>query len=374
MLKVLEMLDREAPSGNPIFLFDVDTEKLLGGNEVANDLFATKHNEFNLEKSFGSGLPLESLVRTMTLRLDNAEVATIKNIDAVTKNNENRYCNTDFTFLTAQRKGILMTVKFKKDFRDFLIKTLLAKKKRPAFLLAFEDELIIRTVNDIFCENFSCTRENIGEIYENKLANLLKEENRDINVAQIFSSVLSRESGMIPLPLKEELGGDLQLYFSKKIIKPLLAENDQCVYCLVATPEEKFEDVEYPFDKRQEVNQKAVIFSDTQDFSYLLGQFVASGFFIEETCPVTNITKTLYTELNLEKFFSNLDVSLTDYHQDMTDARQAVLDLGKVQIVDRFDQHYLALSIQNYREMKIDKKCFQDGFYHEKNTNAIMDS
>ncbi|MFI3255064.1 MAG: hypothetical protein R3Y63_12140 [Eubacteriales bacterium] len=249
MLKILEILDREAPSGNAIFLFEVDTGKVLGGNLEANDLFSTKHNVFDLKKIFGDSLPMESLMQRITIKLDEQKITSIDDVEVVCKKNEVHRCSLDFTYLTDERKGIIMIVKIKEDFRGIFLEMLLSNSKRPAFLLEYAtDDLVIRNGNDTFYQAFVCTRDNIEEKYESRLENLLSEEDRERYMSDILTGIQGGSSGILQVPLRTARGETLLFYYSKKLIKPLIDEEDKCLFCLLVGTGETQEEVECPYD------------------------------------------------------------------------------------------------------------------------------
>lgn len=249
MMKILELLDREAPSGNAIFLFDVDSGKLLGGNLEANDLFSEKKDVFDLKKIFGDSLPTESLVQRITLKLDGVNHTTLENIEATCKNQEVHKCSLDFTYLTNEKKGMLMIVKIKEDFRPIFLEMLLSNSDRPAFLMEYGDNLRIRGGNEKFYQAFVCTRENIEEKYQSKVENLLGEEDRSTHLVNITQSISQDEKAILNIPFRTARGENLLLYYSKKLIKPLIDEDDPCIFCLLVGMSESIEEVECPYDK-----------------------------------------------------------------------------------------------------------------------------
>lgn len=247
MLKILELLDREAPSGNAIFLFEVKTGKVLGGNLEANDLFATKHNVFDMHKIFGTSISMKDIVQTVQPRLETNEVTTIEDVHAVDKDREVHQCTLDFTYLTEAKEGILMIVKIKEDLRPIFLELLLANSKRPAFLLDYTDGLVIKNANEKFYNSFVCTRETIGTKYGNKLENLLSEEDRPSYITDITAALGEGFSAICNIPFRTARGDTLLFYYSKNVIKPLIDEDEKCVFCLLVGLDETIEVVEYPF-------------------------------------------------------------------------------------------------------------------------------
>lgn len=248
MLHILELLDREAPSGNAIFLFEVATGKVLGGNGEANDLFSKKHNDFDLKKIFADTLPLESLVRTMTNRLDTMKVNSVNDVKATTVDGITHPCSVDFTYLTDDRKGLLMIVKIKEDLRPIFMEMLLANSKRPAFLLDYSEGFGISNANEVFYQGFVCNRDNIQAKYGSKLENLLSEEDRAEYVTVLEDGISQNSSGILNVPFRTARGDNLLFYFSKTVIKPLIDEGDKILFCLLVAVGETKEDVEYPYD------------------------------------------------------------------------------------------------------------------------------
>ncbi|MFI3253622.1 MAG: hypothetical protein R3Y63_04670 [Eubacteriales bacterium] len=106
------------------------------------------------------------------------------------------------------------------------------------------------------------------------------------------------------------------------------------------------------------------------ELSYLLGQFVAIGFLLEETCHLEEMAKTLYTEESMMYFFENLDKCFENYLDDLFHLRQEVKEKGKNKLVERLEMISNTLSVEAVKHLQVSKKSFLDGYYYEKDSNV----
>lgn len=256
MLHILEILDTEAPSGNSIFLIETATSTILGGNRQANDLFAWRENVFDLPAIVKNVFTVSYIVEQAQLLLAQQDIASLDDIEVVTLKGEILKCSVDLIYATEQGEGLLLILKIKEDRRPHYLKMILDKNKRPAFLLRYGDDLLVRDGNDLFFKSFACTRDNIQEKYQNNFELFLSEEERIHYVADIYQHIQQENKGILEVPLRTARGDTLFFYFSKDAIKHLV-DDEHCAFCLLVDQEETLEEIECPYDKPGQVPMKA---------------------------------------------------------------------------------------------------------------------
>lgn len=243
---LLHLLDKEAKSGNPIFLLHGKTGTILAGNQKANELFASQTGNFNLDKMFGKFVAMQ--MNEAVKRIANEIQVRISDIEATTEEKKVLQCNLDFSYATDTRESILMIVKIKEDYRPFFLDTLLKKSKRPTFFMELGEHLTIRNGNDLFYQAFACTRENIGVKYENHFDNFLSKDDREDYVSDIVQAISEKNSAIVDVPLRTARGETLYFYFSKSAVKFLCDRKKPYVYCQLVQQDETLKSVENPFD------------------------------------------------------------------------------------------------------------------------------
>lgn len=248
VLQILELLDREVPSGNPIFMIKTEQKQLIGGNEKANQLFSTEKNVFDLEKLFEESFSA-LLTEAISQLKEGQTVFTAEDLSLKNVHGEKMCVHLEFTYATNDGAGIILIMKIQEDRRPHYIEMLLKKNKHPAFMVEYGENLMIRQGNDAFYHAFICTEENIEEKYQNRFENFLPEDERDEYVSDIFQALSKLESGIVDIPIQTAHRDNLFFYFSKNILKNLLEEGEKCIFCLLVEQDEKIEDIEYPYDK-----------------------------------------------------------------------------------------------------------------------------
>lgn len=248
MLKMLDLLDEVAPSGNPIFLFETETGMLLGANQKAERLFLSSQNIYSLEAIFGNSLSLNGFIEAVSQELQTEDEIKIDDVEAVTTEGVVLPCSLVFCSFDEGKKGMLLIVKLQIDRRPEFTDNLLSRSKRPAFLLDYnEEELTIRQGNQKFYQAFACTADNIEEKYESRFENLLSEDDRHRYATLVSLSLEVESSGILDIPIQTARGDRLLFYYSKRVIKPLIDRGDHCAYCLLVENGETLQAVENPF-------------------------------------------------------------------------------------------------------------------------------
>lgn len=248
MVQILELLDSEVKSENAIFLFEIATGKVEGGNLQANALFAKKPDEFDMLKILSPVDSIEGLLAEACEGLKATPHCIIYNKELFTVSEETVLCNMDFTYATDSMDRMLLIIRVKEDKRPEYLKMLLKKSKRPTFLIDFGQNMVVRDANDVFYHSFACSADTIEAKYQSHFENFLGEENREEYILNISVALNQQEKGIVEVPLQTARGEVMYFYFSKVRITQFLPEGDTCIFCQLVNQKETLEDVEYPFD------------------------------------------------------------------------------------------------------------------------------
>ncbi|MFI3254136.1 MAG: hypothetical protein R3Y63_07325 [Eubacteriales bacterium] len=247
MKKIIELIDETVNTGHPIFLIDAEKGLPVAGNTIANDLFAEYTNKFDFFKIFNKEMSIQIFMILENFTGDKV----IEDCYVTTQKRDLLPCSVEFTYGKDTKEAILMIVKIKEDHRAHYLNILLNHMKKPAFMMecagVLEVDLVIHSANELFYEAFACTKDTIGQKYQNHFQEMIHAQGRAEYITDITQAVQRSGSGIIDVPVQTSNGDKMVLYFSHTIAKPLLEENDSRIFCLLVNPEDTIEEIECPF-------------------------------------------------------------------------------------------------------------------------------
>lgn len=246
ILTILRVLDH---SKNAIFLISTEAVTANGGNDKARKLFGLGTNPVSVESILGSEFSNEGFMEKVIPSLMETEKCLIENAPVTSVAGEAVPCDLDFVLASDDMEYIFLIIRIKEDRRGHYIENLLLKSKEPTFILDYTDELLVRDGNDLFYQSFACSKEDIGDKYEHLFANFLAEETKEEDVQKILEAIPDNSSGILEIPIQTAHGDILFLYYNSKKLKPLVNENERCLYCKLIEQEVTLHKVEYPYDK-----------------------------------------------------------------------------------------------------------------------------
>lgn len=249
MLKVMDILDENIHTGNPIFMIDTSTGLPVAGNKEANNLFAESKNVFDFFKIFNKEVTIQLffILENFTGEkvLDDCYLTTL--------NRDLLNCSIEFTYAKDTKEAILLVVKIKEDHRPHYLKVLINHIKRPTFLLECKESeqicLYIHDANELFYKAFNCSADTIGQRYEHLLQNMITSEGEDNYISEILESTGKQDSGIVKIPLQNVQGEDLAVYFSHSAIKRLIDQGDKRIFCQLVKADMSLEAIECPFTR-----------------------------------------------------------------------------------------------------------------------------
>lgn len=103
--------------------------------------------------------------------------------------------------------------------------------------------------------------------------------------------------------------------------------------------------------------------SEENQQSYILGQFVAIGHLMEETCQEDMAQHSLYTHENLDIFFRDLEKNMPLYLDELVKLQKSTMDKGKDGLVAELYELYHKMPNRSCVELHIDQNLFMKGYF-----------
>lgn len=98
--------------------------------------------------------------------------------------------------------------------------------------------------------------------------------------------------------------------------------------------------------------------------SYMLGQFVAIGHLLEETCQdERSQVNSLYTKENLDVFFSDLEKNMPLYLDELGSLQDVAMGKGKEDLVAELFDLFHNMPNRTCKDLTIVRASFLDGYY-----------
>lgn len=246
ILTILRVLDH---SKNAIFLIHTEAGTVSGGNAQAKKLFTTGSGTSTLGAILGGSFTDDFLMDQVVPDLMETGKCFVEDVPVETVTGETIDSALDFVLASDDMEYIFMIIRLKEDRRPFYMQTLLRKSKRPAFILDYGEQLIVKDGNDAFYQSFACSKDDIEEKYESLFDHFLAEETKTEDVDRIFDGISGKESDILDIHVKTSHGDTLFFYYNTKKLLPLLDPHEKCMFCQLVAQDDTLEHVEYPYDK-----------------------------------------------------------------------------------------------------------------------------
>lgn len=245
ILTILRVLDH---SKNAIFVIETESSSFIGGNATARKLFDLPKGKVDVGQVFGQAFNGDILMEKVIPDLMESDKSRMDEVDISSVDGEKIPSTMEFVLGSDDMEFIFMILRIQVDRRPIYLDRLFNRSKRPTFMLECQEQLIVSFGNQAFYKAFACTPENIEEKYQNIFDNFLAEETKEEDIARIFEAIAKESSGILDIPVKVATGETLLFYFNYKKLKPLLDEDERCLFCQLVGQDETLEQVEYPYD------------------------------------------------------------------------------------------------------------------------------
>lgn len=245
ILTILQVLDH---SKNAIFVIHTESSSFIGGNATAKKLFDLPDGKVDVGQVFGTALNADILMEKVIPDLMESEKSRMDDVDISSVDGEKIPSTMEFVLGSDDMEFVFLILRIQVDRRPVYLDRLFNRSKRPTFMLECQEQLIVRFGNQPFYKAFACNPENIGEKYDNIFDNFLAEETKDEDIAKIFEAIADKPSAILDIQVKVATGETLLFYYNYKKLKPLMEEDERCLFCQLVEPNETLEEVEYPYD------------------------------------------------------------------------------------------------------------------------------